>query len=204
MSTHGEKKYIYATYRDIMKLVEKVCRESRIQDGRHEALISIEHSRSPFPYAAVVPPPPVFYARRCTVDVRRVSDCMAHSSGHRRYLRHRMPVTKPDVSSSFIAALEFIEKEPEFGLGRKASATNDRISGKTVVVGNDGPVVGNLHRNRSIKSADLDISQQLTKTYIYVYRNNLREPRHFGPPTTSAWSPSPRPFSRIRRIGRWR
>lgn|SRR6266850_1480206 len=157
MSTRGEKKH-YATYRDIMKLVEKVCRESRIQNGRHEALISVEHSRSPFPYAAVVPPPPIFYARRCAVDV--MSDCIAHSSGHGGYSRHRMPITKPDVSSSFIAALEFIVKESEFGLGRKASATNDRISGETVVIGDDGPAVGYLHRNRSIKSADLGIHRK--------------------------------------------
>jgi hypothetical protein len=88
-----------------------------------------------------------------------------------------MPVTKPDVSSSCIAALEIIVKEPEFGLSRKASATNDRISGETIVISNDGPALGYFYRDRSIKGADLSIhrkSQQLTKASTcreFAYQN---------------------------------
>ena len=66
-----------------------------------------------------------------------------------------MPVAEPDVSSTFIAALKLVVEEAEFGLRGQATTTNGSVSGKTVVVSNDRPEVGDLNRNRPMESTDL-------------------------------------------------
>jgi hypothetical protein len=68
-----------------------------------------------------------------------------------------MPVSKSDITPSFIAALELVIEETEFSLCREASTANGCISRETVIIGDDRPEVGDFHRDRSIKSADLDV-----------------------------------------------
>ena len=77
-----------------------------------------------------------------------------------------MPVAKPDVSSFFITTLKFVIEEPELSLHWQASSSSDRVCGETIIISGDGPEVGDLHRNWSEKSADLDSprwSQQPSK-----------------------------------------
>ena len=71
-----------------------------------------------------------------------------------------MPVTEPNVPSSFIATLKLVVEETEFGFRREAPTANDCIIGQTVVIGHDRPEVRDFHRNRSIKSADLGVCRQ--------------------------------------------
>lgn len=71
------------------------------------------------------------------------------------YSRHRVPVSETDIPSSFVATLEFVVEEAEFGLGREASAAHERVRRETVVIGDDRPEVGDFHRDRSVESADL-------------------------------------------------
>lgn len=71
------------------------------------------------------------------------------------YSRQRVPVSETDVPSAFVAALEFVVEETEFGLGREASAAHERVRRETVVIGDDGPEVGDFHRDRSVERADL-------------------------------------------------
>lgn len=66
-----------------------------------------------------------------------------------------MPVAEPDVSSTFVAALKLVVEEAEFGLSGQATATNDSVSGETVVVSDDRPEVGDLYRNGPMESEDL-------------------------------------------------
>jgi len=68
-----------------------------------------------------------------------------------------MPVSEPDIPSTFISTLELVVEETEFGLCWQASTPNDCIIGETVIIGHDRPEMGDFHRNRSIKSADLDV-----------------------------------------------
>ena len=66
-----------------------------------------------------------------------------------------MPVAVPDVASAFVATLEHVVEESEFGLRGQATTTNGSIGRKAVVISNDRPEVGDLHRNWPIESADL-------------------------------------------------
>jgi len=66
-----------------------------------------------------------------------------------------MPVTEPDIPSSFIITLKLVVEEAEFGFRWEASAANDCIIGETDVIGHNRPEVRDFYRNRSIKSADL-------------------------------------------------
>jgi hypothetical protein len=153
--------------------IVKVCRKSRIQGGRLKALIPIKHCRSPLPYTTVVSPP-VSSARRGAVDPMAHSEILLYTSEHDGYSRQRMPVTEPDIPSSFIAALEFIVEETEFSLRREASTANECVSGETVIIGDDGPKVGDFYRDWSIKSTDLGVRRR----FIRLTRNRLGQITH--------------------------
>ena len=71
-----------------------------------------------------------------------------------------MPVTEPDIPSSFIITLKRVVEEAEFGFGWEASAANDCVIGETNVIGHNRPEVRDFHRNRSIKSADLSVRRK--------------------------------------------
>lgn len=71
-----------------------------------------------------------------------------------------MPVSEPDVPSSFITTLKLVVEKTKFGFGWEASTANDCIIGETVVIAHHRPEVRDFHRNRSIKSADLERSQK--------------------------------------------
>ena len=136
----------------------------------------VEHRRRPFPHAAIVPPPPVSYAHRCAVEPKTYVRSLWYISEDGEYSRHRMPVAKPDVPSLFITALKFVVEEPELSLRWQAPSSSDRVCGETVVIGDDGPVAGDLHRNWSEKSADLGDpkgSQQPSTTNTHAQPNLL-------------------------------
>ena len=128
-----------------MKVVEKVCRKSRIKRRRLKALMFVEYRRRPFPHAAIVPPLAVSYARRCAVEPNTQVRSLRIISEDGKYSRHRMPVAKPDIPSFLITALKLVIEEPELSLCRQATSSSDRVHGKATVVGNDGPEVGDLH-----------------------------------------------------------
>jgi hypothetical protein len=79
------------------------------------------------------------------------------------YSRNGMPVTEPNVPSTFITTLKLVVEETEFGFGWEASTANDCIIGETVVIGHDRPEVRDFHRNRSIESADLGVRRKEDK-----------------------------------------
>ena len=135
--------------------IKKIRRKSRIQRRTLKALIFGEYCRGPLPDTAVMPPPPIFYTRRCAMNPEMHVSLPWHLSDNREYSRHGVPVTKPHIASSFITALEFVIEQPEFSLCWKASAASGRIRGHTVEISDDRPAIAYLHWNRSKKSADL-------------------------------------------------
>lgn len=74
-----------------------------------------------------------------------------------------MPVTEPDIPSSFITTLKLVVEETEFGFGWEAPTADDCIIGETVVIGHDRPEVRDFHRNRLIKSANLGVRRKRHK-----------------------------------------
>ena len=156
-----------------MKVVKKVCRKSRIKRRMLKALIFVEYRRRPFPHAAIVPPLAVSYARRCAVEPNAQVRSLRIISGDRKYSRHSMPVAKPDIPSFFITALKFVIEKSELSLCWQATSSSDRIHGETTVIGNDGPEVGDLHRNWSEQSADLGPrGSQQPSTTIHMHNQN--------------------------------
>lgn len=133
----------------------------------------VEYCRRPFPHAAVVAPLAVSYARRCAVKPNTQVRSLQIISEGGKYSRHGMPIAKPDIPSFFITALKFVIEEPELSLCWQATSSSDRVHGETIVIGNDGPEVGDLHRNWPEKSADLGPrGSQQPSTTIRMHNQN--------------------------------
>lgn len=72
-------------------------------------------------------------------------------------LRDRVPVTETDVSSTFVTILELIHKQPELRFGRESTSFNNRVGGKVVVGGHDGPQMSNLQWDGTVHGEDLSM-----------------------------------------------
>jgi len=71
-----------------------------------------------------------------------------------------VPVPEPDITSSFITALELVVEETEFGFCWEAPTANDCIIGEIVIIDHDRPEIGDFQRNRSMKRADLGVHRE--------------------------------------------
>ena len=132
--------------------VKEIGRKPRIQHR-----MSIEYGRSPLPNTAVMPPAPIFYTRRRTMNPETHVILPQQLSDDKEYSRYRVPVTKPRVAPSFITALEVVIEESEFSLRWESSAASGRIRIKTVEISDDRPAVAYLHRDWSKKRANLGV-----------------------------------------------
>ncbi|CAK5262116.1 unnamed protein product, partial [Mycena citricolor] len=68
--------------------------------------------------------------------------------------RDRMPVPEADVFSSPVPSREFGVEQPELGLSGQATALDDSVLGEVGIRRQHGPVLGDLHWNGPIESAD--------------------------------------------------
>ena len=73
-----------------------------------------------------------------------------------RHSRNQMPVSETNVGTTLKPTIKLVVEETKLRFSRNAAALDASVCGEIVVRGNDGPMMGNLHVDRSIHGLDLE------------------------------------------------